>query len=67
MYHLDTHPNVVSFAKNSGLGFAGPYVHNDQDHDDVPDFLVRVADAKGIETGTLILETKGERPPERYQ
>jgi SOS-response transcriptional repressor LexA len=66
-YYLDTHPNVTSFAKNSGLGFAVPYFHNDQDHDYAPDFLVRVADGNGVETGTLILETKGYDPLEKIK
>ena len=26
-FYLDTHPNVIAFAKNSGLGFAIPYFH----------------------------------------
>lgn len=48
---------VVAFAKNAGLGFAIPYLHNGQPHDYVPDFLVRLDD------GThLILETKGFDP-----
>jgi type III restriction enzyme len=57
-YYLDTNANVISFAKNAGLGFAIPYFHNDQDHDYVPDFLVR------LNPGTLILETKGYDPLE---
>jgi type III restriction enzyme len=58
-YILDTHPRVVSFAKNAGLGFAIPYVYNGQSHDYVPDFLVRLA---GEPPETLILETKGFDP-----
>jgi len=55
-YVIDTHPAVESFAKNAGLGFAIPYIHNDQPHDYVPDFIIR------LETDPpahLILETKG--------
>jgi type III restriction enzyme len=53
-YYIDTHPKVTAFAKNQGLGFAIPYLHNGQGHDYVPDFLVKLV------TGmTLILETKG--------
>jgi type III restriction enzyme len=53
-YHLDTHPRVVAFAKNQGLGFEIPYLHDGRQHSYVPDFLVR------LENGvTLILETKG--------
>ncbi len=53
-YHLDTYPLVVAFVKNQGLGFAIPYLHNGQQHNYVPDFIV------GLENGVhLILETKG--------
>jgi type III restriction enzyme len=55
-YILDTHPSVVAFAKNAGLGFGIPYIHNGQPHDYVPDFLVRLKTDPEI---LLILETKG--------
>jgi type III restriction enzyme len=61
-YYLDTHPNVLAFAKNSGLGFAIPYFHNGQMHDFVPDYLVRLQE-NGRELGTLILEVKGYDEP----
>jgi type III restriction enzyme len=55
-YFIDTHPEVKSFVKNSGLGFAIPYLHNGQMHDFVPDFIIRLnADSEQY----LILETKG--------
>jgi type III restriction enzyme len=54
-YILDTHPAVDAFAKNAGLGFAIPYLHNGQPHDYVPDFLVRLRDSKEL----LLVETKG--------
>ena len=55
-YILDSHPAVAAFAKNAGLGFAIPYLHNGQPHDYVPDFIVRV----NIDpVSHLILETKG--------
>jgi len=57
-FYLDTHPNVIAFAKNSGLGFAIPYFHNGQMHDFVPDYLVRLGN-NGDELGMLILEVKG--------
>ncbi|MHB8469286.1 MAG: BPTD_3080 family restriction endonuclease [Gaiellaceae bacterium] len=53
-YHLDGAPEVVSFVKNQGLGFAIPYLHAGGDHEYFPDFLVKLAN--GV---TLILETKG--------
>ena len=33
-YILDTHPSVEAFVKNAGLGFAIPYIHNGEAHDD---------------------------------
>ena len=53
-YHLDTHPAVVAFVKNQGLGFAIPYLHNGQQHNYIPDFIVRLEN--GLQ---FILETKG--------
>ncbi len=55
-YYIDTHKAVESFAKNAGLGFAIPYLHNGQMHDYIPDFIVRF---KGEKPRFLILETKG--------
>ncbi|MBI3761101.1 MAG: DEAD/DEAH box helicase family protein [Chloroflexi bacterium] len=57
-FYIDKGENVVAFAKNTGLGFAIPYLHNGQMHDYVPDFLARLQ-WRGREVGTLILETKG--------
>lgn len=54
-WHLDGHPRVFSFAKNEGMGFGIPYLHNDEFHDYLPDFLIRLED----EERYLILETKG--------
>ncbi|MDD9886461.1 MAG: DEAD/DEAH box helicase family protein, partial [Gammaproteobacteria bacterium] len=54
-WHLDNHPRVFSFAKNEGMGFGIPYLHNGESHDYMPDFLVRLQD----EGHYLILETKG--------
>jgi len=55
-YSIDSHPSVEAFVKNAGLGFAIPYHHNGQPHDDVPDFIVRLA---AEPPRHLILETKG--------
>lgn len=55
-YFIDAHPAVAAFAKNAGLGFAIPYLHNGQPHDYVPDFLIRL---KTDPPTHLILETKG--------
>jgi len=58
-YFIDTHRAVKSFVKNSGLGFAIPYLHNGQMHDYVPDFIIRI---DGEDERYLILETKGYDP-----
>ena len=59
-YFLDTHPRVHSFAKNAGLGFAIPYLHNGQSHDYVPDFIARLENSGG--ESFMIVETKGYDP-----
>ena len=55
-YTIDKHPGVAAFAKNAGLGFSIPYLHNGQPHDHVPDFIIRLA---GEPNRYLVLETKG--------
>src|ERR1041385_9510971 len=55
-YFIDTHKAVDAFVKNSGLGFAIPYLHNGQMHDYVPDFMIRLKSDPPL---NLILETKG--------
>lgn len=63
-YHIDRHDGVEAFAKNAGLGFAIPYLHNGQMHDYVPDFIIRL---KTKLTSYLILETKGYDPLEEVK
>ena len=55
-HSIDKHAQVDAFAKNAGLGFAIPYMHNGQLHDYMPDFIIRL---KGEPPIHLILETKG--------
>ncbi|MCI0701502.1 MAG: DEAD/DEAH box helicase family protein, partial [Planctomycetia bacterium] len=55
-YRIDKHPRVTAFVKNAGLGFGIPYLHNGQDHEYLPDFLIRLKTAKPAH---LILEMKG--------
>lgn len=55
-HSIDKHEKVDAFAKNAGLGFAIPYIHNGQLHDYMPDFIIRL---KGECQMHLILETKG--------
>ena len=57
-WYLDRHPKVFSFAKNEGMGFGIPYLHDGTVHDYMPDFLVRL-DGENGENRYLILETKG--------
>ena len=42
--------------KNAGLGFGIPYVHNGEQHEYIPDFIIRL-DTE--EERYLIIETKG--------
>jgi len=53
---MDTHARVEAFVKNAGLGFAIPYLHNGQQHEYIPDFIIRL---KGAQPVHLIPETKG--------
>ena len=57
---LDKSPAVKAFVKNQFLGFAIPYIHDGQDHEYYPDFLVRLADDPRF---TLIMEVKGRPDP----
>ena len=56
-YAIDTHPAVVAFVKNAGLGFTIPYLFAGFTHDYEPDFLICLASGQ-----TLVLETKGFDP-----
>ncbi len=58
-YRIDKHPKVSAFAKNEGMGFGIPYLHNGEMHDYLPDFLIRL---QSDEERYLILETKGYDP-----
>ena len=58
-YFLDTHADVTAFVKNAGLGLGIPYLHNGEQHEYVPDFVVRL---KSAEERYLLLETKGYDP-----
>lgn len=55
-YFIDTSKFVAAFVKNQGLGFAIPYTHNGEDHDYVPDFIIRL---NTEDERYLVLETKG--------
>jgi hypothetical protein len=57
---LESHPLVISYAKNQALGFDIPYLDGGVMRRYVPDFLVRL-DIGGDEPLNLILEVKGIR------
>jgi len=63
-YYIDRHPSVAAFVKNSGLGFAIPYLHNGQMHDYIPDFLIRLKTETPFH---VIFETKGYDPLEEVK
>ena len=54
-YHLDKHPNVVSWVKNDHLGFEVSYNYQGVIHKYRPDFIVKMK--SGV---MLVLETKGK-------
>jgi type III restriction enzyme len=58
-YYIDTQPAVAAFVKNAGLGLGIPYLHNGEQHEYVPDFVIRLA---GDAERYLLLETKGYDP-----
>ncbi|MFQ3664495.1 MAG: hypothetical protein SNJ79_00450 [Sphingomonadaceae bacterium] len=59
---LETHPRVVAFVKNQGLGLEVPYRDGSTPHRYLPDMVVRLDDGHGPDDLlNLILETKGYR------
>ena len=59
---IDTHPKVISYVKNHGLGLEVPYLMGNTPRTYVPDFIVRVDDGNGPENPlNLIAEVKGYR------
>jgi type III restriction enzyme len=63
-YYIDTHKAVDAFVKNAQLGFAIPYFNNGQNHEYIPDFIIRLKNAQSTH---LILETKGYDPLEQVK
>ena len=57
-YHIDNHATVSAFVKNAGLGLGIPYLHNGEQHEYLPDFVVRIGNGEQF----LLLETKGYDP-----
>lgn len=58
---LEDMDEVVSYVKNQNLGFAIQYTLNGEEHNYVPDFIVRLDDGHGRENPLhLIIEVSGE-------
>ena len=57
---LETHPRVIAFVKNQGLGFEVPYRDGSTPRRYLPDMIVKI-DAGRDEPLNLVLETKGYR------
>jgi type III restriction enzyme len=58
---LEDMDEVICYVKNQNLGFTIPYTLNGEEHNYVPDFIVRLDDGRGRENPlNLILEVSGE-------
>ncbi|WP_424535519.1 BPTD_3080 family restriction endonuclease [Sphaerisporangium viridialbum] len=61
---LESMPEVAAYVKNDHLGFSIPYAIKGQNHQYLPDFLVRLAPCEGdIRVHTLIVEVSGSHKP----
>ncbi len=58
----ESHPAVLSYAKNQGLGLEVPYLLGSDQRRYLPDFLLKIDDGKGEDDHlNLIVEIKGYR------
>jgi type III restriction enzyme len=58
----ETHPKVVAYVKNHGLGLEVPYKYGSETRRYLPDFIVQVDDGCGAgDPLNLIVEIKGYR------
>lgn len=58
----ESHPKVISYVKNQGLGLEVPYKDGSTARKYVPDFIIRIDDGRGPDDPlNLILEVKGYR------
>ena len=58
----ESHPAVLAYAKNQGLGLEVPYLLGSDQRRYIPDFLLRIDDGRGVEEPlNLIVEIKGFR------
>lgn len=59
---LEDMDEVVSYVKNQNLGFAIPYTLNGEEHQYIPDFIVRLDDGHGKDNPlNLVVEVTGEK------
>lgn len=59
----ESHPRVISYAKNQGLGLEVPYKDGSRARHYLPDFIVQVDDGNGPDDLlNLVVEIKGYRP-----
>ncbi len=56
----ESHPRVLAYAKNHGLGLEVPYLHGGTAHTYLPDFIVQIDDGRP-DPLNLIVEIKGFR------
>jgi len=63
---LEEMDEVICYAKNYNLGFTIPYTINGEEHNFIPDFLVRVDDGNGRDNPVnLIVEVTGEHKKDK--
>jgi type III restriction enzyme len=57
---------LFSYVKNQGLGFSIPYTISGDEHNYIPDFIVRLNDGNGIDDPlNLIVEVTGQRDKDK--
>jgi len=65
---LEGMAEVVCYVKNEGLGFYIPYVKNNEQHDFVPDFIVKIDDGHGkTDLLNLIIEVSGREKKDKKE
>ena len=63
---LEDMEEVISYVKNQNLGFTIPYTINGEEHNYIPDFIVRVDDGKGKQDPlNLVIEVTGEKKKDK--
>jgi type III restriction enzyme len=57
--------DVAAYVKNQGLGFTIPYTLNGEEHNYIPDYIVRLRTGDDGEPLNLILEVTGEKKKDK--